>query len=179
MTHFADNYKFHPKYRSRMWDGKIRLLNFHTGIIYAGLAQKIKKFCDSRGYSVTFDQELLYENVSEHELSEFINELDLPDWLEIREYQFNSILKCIRSNRRLLLSPTSSGKSFMIYVITQWYKQEKALIIVPTIGLVKQMASDFVSYGYKGKISMSTDGLDKSNDIDADMVITAVCRLHI
>lgn len=172
LTHFADNYKFHPKYRSRMWDGKIRLLNFNTGVIYAGLAQKIKKFCDSRGYSVTFDQELLYENVSEHELTEFINSLNLPDWLDIREYQYNSILKCIRSNRRLLLSPTSSGKSFMIYVITQWYKQEKALIIVPTIGLVKQMASDFVSYGYKGRISMSTDGLDKSNDIDADIVIT-------
>lgn len=172
LTHYADNYRFHPKYKARMWDGKIRLLNFHTGLVYAGLARKIKKFCDSRKYPITFDEELLYEPVSEHELTEFLNGLGLPDWLEIREYQYNSILKCIRSNRRLLLSPTSSGKSFMIYALTQWYKQEKALIIVPSIGLVKQMASDFVEYGYKGTIHMSTEGINKSNDISADIVIT-------
>lgn len=172
LTFFADGYKFHPKYRSRMWDGKIRLVNFHTGLVYAGLAQKIKKFCESRNYTISFDDELYYDNVSEHELTEFLNNLSLPDWLEIREYQYDSILKCIRSKRRLLLSPTSSGKSFMIYAITQWYKDEKALIIVPSIGLVKQMASDFESYGYKGKMSLSTNGLDKSNNIDANIVIT-------
>jgi superfamily II DNA or RNA helicase len=56
-------------------------------------------------------------------------------------------------------------------MISQWYNK-KTLIIVPTIGLVNQMASDFVSYGYQGVIHKSTDGLDKSNDIPADIVIT-------
>ena len=170
-TFFADNYKFHPKYRSRMWDGKIRMLNNMTCLIYAGLAKKIKKFCDARDYTLTFDNELTYENISENELRKFIDELDLPSKLEVRDYQFDSVLKCLRSNRRTLLSPTSSGKSLMIYMITQWY-QKKSLIIVPTTGLVEQMASDFESYGYKGVIHKSTDGLDKSRDIPADIVIT-------
>jgi superfamily II DNA or RNA helicase len=56
----------------------------------------------------------------------------------------------------------------------RWYQQfgHNGLVIVPTIGLVNQMESDFREYGYKGKIHCSTEGLNKSNDIDADLVIT-------
>ena len=54
-TYFADNYKFHPRYKARIWDGRIRLLNGLTGLIYAGLAQRIKKFCDARDYTFSFD----------------------------------------------------------------------------------------------------------------------------
>lgn len=171
-TFYAPNYKFHPKYRSRMWDGKIRLINSLSATCYAGLAKRIKKFCDSRGYSFSFDDELYYENVSEHELKQFIKTLNLPEKYEVRDYQFDSVLKCIRSNRRTLLSPTSSGKSLMIYILMRWYQQHKGLIIVPTIGLVNQMASDFKSYGYEGEIHLSTDGLSKEKDIPADIVIT-------
>jgi superfamily II DNA or RNA helicase len=56
-------------------------------------------------------------------------------------------------------------------MIGQWYKK-KTLIIVPTTGLVNQMASDFISYGFSGVINKSTEGLDASNDIPADVVIT-------
>ena len=44
-TYFAQGYKFSPKFRNRMWDGKIRLINSMTGLCYAGLAKRIKKFC--------------------------------------------------------------------------------------------------------------------------------------
>jgi len=173
-TFFADGYKFNPKYRARMWDGKIRLINNLSGTCYAGLAQRIKKFCDSRGYSFSFDDELFYENISEHELKEFIASLGIPEKYQSRDYQLDSILKCLRSTRRTLVSPTSSGKSFMIYVIMRWYQQfaHKGLIIVPTIGLVTQMESDFRDYGFTGKIHTSIGGLLKSDDIDADLVIT-------
>ena len=170
-TYFAHNYKFHPKFKMRVWDGKIRLINNLTGTVYAGLAQQIKKFCDEREYEVTFDDELTYDNVSLNELQEFIRGLNLPADKTEREYQVQSVLKCLRSKRRTLLSPTSSGKSLMIYMIGQWYKK-KTLIIVPTTGLVNQMASDFISYGFSGVINKSTEGLDASNDIPADVVIT-------
>jgi superfamily II DNA or RNA helicase len=168
----APNYKFHPKFKMRIWDGNITLVNRLSGLVYFGLAKRIKKFCDLRGYTVTFDDQLIYEDVSEHELKKFMKSLNIPSEFESRDYQFNSILKCIRTGRRTLLSPTSSGKSLMIYVITQWYKQHKALIIVPTIGLVLQMAEDFKAYGYQGTLHLSTEGLSKSNDIDADVCIT-------
>jgi superfamily II DNA or RNA helicase len=155
-----------------MWDGKIRLLNNLSATVYGGLAQRIKKFCDARGYTLTFDNELVYDSVSEYELTEFIKTLNIPEKYQIRDYQFKAILKCIRSGRRTLVSPTSSGKSLMIYIIMRWYQQHKGLIIVPTIGLVGQMESDFRDYGYLGDIHVSTGGLSKSNDIPAELVIT-------
>lgn len=172
LTFYADNYKWHPKYKARMWDGKIRLLNNLSATVYGGLAQRIKKFCDARGYTLTFDDELTYANVSEYELTEFIKTLNIPEKYQSRDYQIKSILKCIRSGRRTLISPTSSGKSLMIYIIMRWYQQHKGLIIVPTIGLVGQMESDFRDYGYLGDIHVSTGGLSKSNDIPAELVIT-------
>jgi len=174
-TFFAENYKFHPKYKMRVWDGKIRLINTLTGVVYAGLAQRIKKFCDANDYTFSFSDELSYDNVSEHEVQEFIKTLNLPDWLETREYQIDAIVKCLRSKRRTLLSPTSSGKSFIIYVMAEWYRikyNTKSLIIVPTIGLVGQLKSDFESYGFKGTIDTSMGGLLKDNDIPADHVIS-------
>jgi superfamily II DNA or RNA helicase len=63
----------------------------------------------------------------------------------------------------------------MIYIISQWYAQKykvKGLIIVPTIGLVTQMESDFRDYGYTGDIHSSIGGLSTDNDIPAEMVIT-------
>lgn len=175
LTFFKDNYKFDPKYKARIWDGKIRLVNRMTRLVYAGLAQRIKKFCDERSYTFSFDDEFLYDNVSVKEVEDFMKSLNLPDWLEIRDYQIDAIVKCLRSRRRTLLSPTSSGKSFIIYVINEWYRRKlntKSLIIVPTIGLVKQMQSDFESYGYTGTFNTSIDGLIKTNDHEFDTTIT-------
>jgi superfamily II DNA or RNA helicase len=50
----------------------------------------------------------------------------------------------------LLLSPTGSGKSLIIYLLARFYLEEqdkKLLIIVPTISLVAQMTKDFEDYG--------------------------------
>ena len=173
-TFFAENYRFSPKYKARVWDGKIRLVNRLTAMVYAGLARHIKKFCDERGYTFSYDPQLQYDNVSVNEILEFIKTLDIPERFTPRDYQIKSVVKCLRSKRRTLLSPTSSGKSLMIYIIMMWYKQfgHKGLIIVPTIGLVRQMENDFREYGYKGTIHVSTDKLNKSNDIPEDMVIT-------
>jgi superfamily II DNA or RNA helicase len=170
-TFFAENYKFNPKYKARVWDGKVRLINRLTAMCYAGLALRIKKFCDENGYSFSFDEQFTYDNVSVNEVHEHIKSLNLPDWLEVRDYQVDAVVKCLRSKRRTLLSPTSSGKSFIIYLLTTWYKK-KTLIIVPTIGLVQQMKSDFESYGFKGVIDTSMGGLLKDNDIPADVVIS-------
>ena len=171
LTFYAENYRFHPKYRSRVWDGKISLINRTTGVCYVGLSQRIKKFCEQRNYKLTWDDQLYHNNVSVKEIEDFIKELNLPDWVEARDYQVDAVVKCIRSRRRTLVSPTGSGKSLMIYFITQWYKK-KTLIIVPTIGLVSQMKSDFESYGYKDNIHISTDGLSKNLNIPENITIT-------
>ena len=52
-TFKVPGYKFMPAYRSRMWDGEIRLYNIHTQQIYAGLVDYIHKFAQERNYSIT------------------------------------------------------------------------------------------------------------------------------
>lgn len=170
-THYIPNHKYHPKVKARVWDGRMSLVNRLSGYCYVGLSRRIKKFCDSRGYQFTFDDELYYDNISRNELENHIKSLNIPEKFLSRDYQFESVLKCIKSKRRLLLSPTSSGKSMMIYLIASWYKK-KTLIIVPTTGLVTQFEGDLRDYGFKGNIVTSIGGLDKSNNINADIVVT-------
>ena len=70
-----------------------------------------------------------------------------------RDYQIESFLHCAKSERALLLSPTSSGKSLVIYSLIRWYQQfihdDKILILVPTTNLVTQMYNDFKDYSSK------------------------------
>jgi superfamily II DNA or RNA helicase len=56
----------------------------------------------------------------------------------------------LRHNRKLLLSPTASGKSLMIYAITRYHVENnrRILIVVPTTSLVEQMYKDFEDYGW-------------------------------
>ena len=56
--------KFMPQYRSKYWDGKIRLFNTQNGEIYVGLLDKITSFCESHGYTC-----LLYTSPSPRDLS--------------------------------------------------------------------------------------------------------------
>ena len=44
--------KFMPAYRNRYWDGKIRLFNINTKLIYGGLIYHIKLFSEQRDYDL-------------------------------------------------------------------------------------------------------------------------------
>ena len=57
----------------------------------------------------------------------------------------------VQYGRQLLLSPTASGKSLIIYLLARYYNK-KTIIIVPTTSLVEQMAKDFQDYGYEEDI---------------------------
>ena len=55
--------KFHPKYRARMWDGKISLYSMFTKEIYVGLKDYIEKFANDNGYAVDcseYNSEVFY-----------------------------------------------------------------------------------------------------------------------
>ena len=137
--------KFMPAVRNRLWDGKIRLLNAMSGLIYGGLLQYVIKFCKDRDYDCEVDDKFADESFSVVEAKQFIAKLDkLP--FEVRDYQLDAFVHAVRSKRSLLLSPTASGKSLIIYLLQEYYNA-RTLIIVPTVSLVHQLASDFASYG--------------------------------
>ena len=71
--------KFMPSFRSRHWDGKVRLLNSRTNTTYAGLYSLIEKFANDREYDCEIPDELLYgDEISLTEADEFIKGLNLP-----------------------------------------------------------------------------------------------------
>lgn len=150
------NAKFMPSYKNKWWDGKIYLFSIKTGKLYLGLHKYLQLFCEERGYAYKTDIRKSKETTKEV-LDKHISSLNLP--FSPRDYQFDSVLDCINSERKLLVSPTASGKSFIIYLLHRWY-QKKSLIIVPTTSLVEQMNKDFADYGFKEKICKVYSGQD-------------------
>jgi superfamily II DNA or RNA helicase len=165
--------KFSPAYRNKVWDGKIRLFNTMTGLIYAGLLPHILKFCDTRQYECEVDAALkpdeTVQDTAGYDLAKEFDSIYAP-----RDYQNNAIVHALKNNRSLLLSPTASGKSFIIYLLSRFHAEQgrKVLIVVPTVSLVTQMSADFVEYnkGRPLKIHKIMGGVEKN--VDAEYTIT-------
>lgn len=146
-TFFVPGYQFTPQYKARLWDGKIRLFDTRTRQMYRGLVPEIVKFCEDREYDWEYDNEIYDEEFSLAEANEFIKKLNPKH--EPRDYQTEAFTHAIRTRRSLLLSPTASGKSLIIYLLVSYLLSKglkKCLIIVPTISLVEQLTSDFKDY---------------------------------
>ena len=160
------NARFTPSYRSRMWDGFIRLFNYNNHTMYYGLLPKLDKFARDRHYDVIYDKTIEpAEELSRKEAKEFINTLNMD--MVPRDYQISAFVYAVRNRRSLILSPTASGKSLIIYMILK-YLNLKSLVIVPTTNLVYQMTSDFENYS-KGTVNENhihrvIAGQDKSSD---------------
>ena len=137
--------KFMPAYRNKVWDGKVRLLSPMTGLLYAGLVKYVEEFCNKRKYELEYLSDFSSENFSVKEAKEFIEKI--KPTMQPRDYQIDAFVHAVRERRSLLLSPTASGKSFIIYLLVRYYAK-RTLIIVPTTSLVSQLASDFADYGF-------------------------------
>ena len=117
--------KFHPQYKMVNWDGKIRLLNYKDSTIYVGLVSYIQAFCNERGYEFQNASESGDENFPLNEAVEFIKGQNLPSKFNPltpeRKYQVDAFVAAVRKRRMLLLSPTGSGKSLIIYLLIKLY----------------------------------------------------------
>jgi len=146
--------KFMPQMRSKHWDGQIRLLSVHTGEIYVGLLDKVIDKLKLHGYTYEFENNKYYG--LPFEINEEITKEGVKDYMTSicsftpRPYQIEGVSDALKYNRRLLISPTASGKSLMIYSIVRYYvdKGQKILLVVPTTSLVEQMYKDFLEYGW-------------------------------
>ena len=155
--------KFMPAVRNKVWDGKIRLFNALTCTLYSGLNKYVEEFCKARNYEVEYAYDNSDEEFSLKEAKEFLDTLNLK--LNPRDYQLEAFVHAVRCRRSLLLSPTASGKSFIIYLLTRYYNA-RTLIIVPTTSLVSQLASDFADYGFNANkhVHRIYAGQDKQTD---------------
>jgi len=173
-TFMVPGYQFVPAYKNRIWDGKIRLLNLQTSQLYIGLLSYLKLFCEERGYELILEDNLDVEDqFSVYHANKFFDELNLHsrgEKIGVREHQTNAFIHAMQSRRALLLSPTASGKSLIIYTIFRQlydYQNLKGLIIVPTTSLVEQLFSDFGDYNdgsLEHQIHRIYQGKEKTTD---------------
>jgi superfamily II DNA or RNA helicase len=155
-TFDVPNAKFTPAYKNRYWDGKIRLFSPFNGLLYIGLLDYLAAFAKERNYTLQLDKEFTEKppQVTDEQIGEFLQSLKLNAHgkpINPHSHQIAAISAAINRERALLLSPTASGKSLVIYSLLRWYQDiippdRKILIVVPTISLVTQMKSDFADY---------------------------------
>mgnify|MGYP001227593824 FL=1 len=183
-TFYVPGYKFMPAFRNRMWDGKIRLYSQKTKEIYFGLYPYIRAFAEERGYQIVTGKDVEVENkVDKDIVTKFSNSLGQS--FEARDYQIDAIYHSLKYNRTLLLSPTASGKSFIIYALIRYYshlikdqENSRCLLIVPTTSLVEQMYSDFKSYGWNVKKYCHRLYSGYSNQTDKKVLISTWQSLY-
>ena len=149
-TFKVPNYQYTPAYKNKVWDGQIRLYNMHTQTFYKGLIDYLADFANERNYSLKNNLEIVSHTISDDSLIKYMREhLKLP--FDPYEHQISAIKHALEQQRTLLVSPTGSGKSLIIYTLLRYYldrlpPDKKILIIVPTTSLVSQMMSDFRDY---------------------------------
>jgi len=144
--------KFTPAFKAKMWDGKIRLYDIQRKTLMRGLYDYVVKFCDRNAYDfeVVGDPGCVTDEKPEtiKEFVEWLNPCSRGNPIEVRGYQHGALYHAIRNERTLLLSPTASGKSLIIYSAMRYHLEQgrKCIIIVPTTSLVEQMHADFTDY---------------------------------
>ena len=151
-----------PLVKAGKWDGKIRLLS-KDGAFHTGLAGRIGTMAAERGADVSYEDLPAQSPVTMEFVEEYIGTLDLP--FEPRDYQIEGVYRALHDRRCLLVSPTASGKSLVIYIVTRFLADQgiQTLVIVPAVSLVKQMQGDFADYGAPEGFSEGImGGVDKS-----------------
>ena len=149
-TFYAPGYKFMPSFRNKQWDGKLRLYNRMNSTIPYGLLNEVLQFSKDRDYQVNLTPDI--ENRFSYD-EKFIDDLSLyggGKQIEARDYQRKAFEFATENGKGILVSPTGSGKSLIIYMLIRYFLQEeldkKVIIVVPTTSLVEQMYKDFADY---------------------------------
>lgn len=158
-------YQFNPKFKAKIWDGYIYLFSVYNRLLYKGLSSYVESFAKDREYEIEYDGDFSKNRFDEEDADKFIKTMGIPSQYEIRDYQTDTFVHCIKNKRHLFISPTGSGKSLMIYLITR-YINKKTLIIVPKTQLVDQLTSDFEDYGYdiESNVHKIYSGKEKHSD---------------
>lgn len=171
-----DGFQFVPSYKQKLWDGYIRMFNPNTRLIYRGLVDKVISWAEERGYEVDYPDQSFDTSFSVAEAEQFIEQLNPKH--PPRDYQVDGLVHALRSKRKIIISPTGSGKSLLQYMIFMYLlkKGKRGLLIVPRAALVEQMYSDFEDYSTNNGKDMSKychrvyAGKDK--DVDVPLIIS-------
>ena len=151
-TRKVQNFRFVPAYRSGKWNGMVCMID---------------KWKHTFPYGLLFDFIRIHKKNYPHiklEIDQDVKNLFIGPELEIeydlklfpRPYQIDCIEGCLEHTKGIIRSSTASGKSLVIaYVIKILLDNkciDKAVIIVPSKGLIAQFYQDLIDYGIDSSI---------------------------
>lgn len=169
---------FNPKYKCKIWDGKIHMFNIRTNMLPFGLLVDLLGYCKNKQYEFELrgmDISELKHSPNEEEYQSIISDNMKNTDKELRDYQDEAVRKALTFKKGILLSCTSSGKSLMLYNIIRYLRAKdfkRILLIVPNINLVNQMYDDFQDYGYENIDEVERLGGGHKNSDDENVLIS-------
>ena len=115
---------------------------------------RLISFCESNDMEIKFKGNEIYASpidvneITREEVIEYMTSLNLPAKIVSQEHQIDAIYNCLKNKKLSLISPTSSGKSLIIFVVFRWLHAQglRTILMVPNISLVNQMYADFTDY---------------------------------
>jgi len=150
-------YRFQPKFKAGIWDGYIRLINARTHMMPKGLVPHLVNKSTELGYKVKFEEGFVDRFKEDIELDLSKYNLKFPP----RDFQEKALATFFRKKRSIVISPTGSGKSFIVYLamraLLDHVEEGQILIMVPRVGLVRQIFSDFEDYAVNDSWNASDD----------------------
>lgn len=173
-SYYAEGYKYMAKFKSGVWDGKIRLLNMQTRKLYSGLLGDVIKFCKRYDYTYEVSDELKPVDFLA-DIKEFVKKMPELSRLTPHDHQMEAFIGAIVENKSLILSPTASGKSLIIYLIVRFmleHTDDDILLVVPTTNLVEQMVGDFQDYDPEKQIEAECHKIYSGKDKLAETRVT-------
>lgn len=167
-----EGYKFTPAYKAGIWNGEIRLVHAQSGQFPKGLVPEVIDALESSEYNVKLERDGFIR---------FAEELPLVDIESLKldfvphDYQIKAVERVLTKKRQIILSPTGSGKSLILYLLVRSLEDQNILITVPNISLVTQLFSDFEDYSKNN----GWDVEDNVHKISEGAIKTSTKRIHI
>jgi len=135
--------------RYRGWDGSVRLFKLRDHRIYRGLVPRIIEWAEQHSYTIENECPEVFPFLPDEALDGWLEHMAQNGYLPLalRDYQKDALREALNVHRSIIVSPTGSGKSYIIWLLAQAISAPQTLIIVPTTSLVSQLHADFQSYG--------------------------------
>ena len=118
--------QYMPMFKRRLWDGKIRLYDILSSTLPRGLKTYLEKFCADRGYSLHVKETKNSLCSTEEQLLRFYDSLKVSvrkKDVRMHPHQQQAILHALNNHRSVIISPTGSGKSLIIYVLVRYLQK--------------------------------------------------------
>jgi superfamily II DNA or RNA helicase len=148
--------RYMPAVRLGRWDGKMAFFQL-GGSTYINLLPEILPVLNSRGYSVTLDDQRDYEvdytltPVTEESYCEYLWPPKHPQAgteIKLRDYQVEVINNFLSNPQSLQEVATGAGKTLITAVLSHSVeKYGRSIIIVPNKSLVTQTEADYINMG--------------------------------